>query len=469
MPAAFDLIVIGTGMGGNGPAHRCRQAGWRVAVVDDEPYGGTCPLRGYDPKKVLVGGAELADWHRRLTGWGIAGDARIDWPALMRFKRTFTDPVPASREAAFQNAGIATFHGVARFTSVDHLVVGEREGDRELAATHFLLASGAEPRRLDLPGEEHLRTSTEFLELDALPQRVAFIGAGYIAFEFAHLARRAGAEIVMFGRGTPLARFDQDLVQRLVAHTRALGVDVRLKAPVTAVETHDGGYRVHFEAPTGDAATETDLVVHAAGRVPKTRGLDLPTARVTTDARGAVEVNDYLQSVSNPRVYAAGDAALPPGSLPLSPVAAHEGLIVASNLLHGNRKTPDYRGTPSVVFTVPPLARVGLTEAEARAQQLAVRVKSAETGSWYSNRRVREPTGMFKTLVEAGTGRIVGAHLLGPQAELGHQPLRPRHPAGAPGGGPDAPDLRLSEQRVRRRVHVLTKMSTTNPPTVAAQ
>lgn len=132
---------------------------------------------------------------------------------------------------------------------------------------------------------------------------------------------------------------------------------------------------------------------------------------------GGVAVNEYLQCVSNPRVHAAGDAALPPGSLPLSPVAAHEGLTVASNLLHGNRKTPDYRGTPSVVFTVPPLARVGLTEAEARAQQLAVRVKSAETGSWYSNRRVCEPTGMFKTLVEAGTGRVVGAHLLGPQAE----------------------------------------------------
>jgi glutathione reductase (NADPH) len=417
MTASFDLIIIGTGMAGNGAAHRCRPAGWRVAVVDDEPYGGTCPLRGCDPKKVLVGGADLVDWHWRMTGWGLAGEAHIDWPALMRFKRTFTDPVPASREAAFQQAGIATVHGVARFTGVDRLAVSEREGDRELEATHFLIASGAEPRRLDIPGEEHLRTNTEFLELDALPRRVALVGAGYIAFEFGHLARRAGAEVIMLGREGALAQFDQDLVQRLVAHTRALGVDVRLNAPVTAVEAHDGGYRVHFGAPKGDAAIETDLVVHAAGRVPKTRELDLPTANVKTDARGAVEVNEYLQSVSNPRVYAAGDAALPPGSLPLSPVAVHEGLIVASNLLHGNRKTPDYRGTPSVVFTVPPLARAGLTEAEARTQHLAVRVKSEETGSWYSNRRVRETTGMFKTLVEAETGRVVGAHLLGPQAD----------------------------------------------------
>lgn len=413
MAESYDLIVIGTGAAGSGPATRCRAAGWRVAVVDDEPYGGTCALRGCDPKKVLVGAGDLVDWHRRMTDAGIAGDARIDWPALMRFKRTFTDPVPASREAGFQKAGIVTCHGAARFTAEDRLVVG----DRELKAAHFVIASGAEPRRLDIPGEEHVRTSTDFLELDELPRRIVLIGAGYIGFEFAHIARRAGADVVVLGRERALAQFDQDLVQRLVAHTRALGVDVRLKAPVTAVEARGGGYRVHVQGADGDEAVEADLVVHGAGRVPKTRALDLGTAHVKTDERGAVAVNEYLQSVSNPRVYAAGDAALPPGSLPLTPVAAHEGLIVASNLLHGNRKTPDYRGIPSVVFAVPPLARVGLTEAEARNRQLAVRVKSEETGTWYSNRRVRETTGMFKTIVEEGTDRVLGAHLLGPHAE----------------------------------------------------
>jgi glutathione reductase (NADPH) len=130
-----------------------------------------------------------------------------------------------------------------------------------------------------------------------------------------------------------------------------------------------------------------------------------------------VEVNEYLQSVSNPRVYAAGDAALPPGSLPLTPVAAHEGLVVASNLLHGNQKNPDYRGIPSVVFTIPPLAGVGLTEAEARRQQLDVRTKTEDTSRWYSNRRVNESCAMFKTIVENGSDRVLGAHLLGPYAE----------------------------------------------------
>ena len=413
MPESYDLIVIGTGTGGSGPAFRCREAGWRVAVVDDEPYGGTCALRGCDPKKVLVGAAEVVDWHRRMTGSGISGDTRIDWPTLMRFKRTFTDPVPASRESAFRNAGIATHHGIARFIGEDRLVVG----DRELQARHVVIASGAEPRLLGIPGEEHLRTSTDFLELDELPPRIALIGAGYIAFEFAHIARRAGAEVVMLGREKALASFDQDLVQRLVAHTGALGVDVRLNAPATAIETGIGGYQVHFGGPSGDQAVEADLVVHAAGRVPKTRQLDLRRANVRTDERGAVEVNEFLQSVSNPRVYATGDAALPPGSLPLTPVAAHEGLVVASNLLHGNRKTPDYRGIASVVFTVPPMARVGPTEAEARQQRLTVRVKSEETAWWFSTRRVHESTAMFKTIVEEGTQRVLGAHLLGPHAE----------------------------------------------------
>lgn len=413
MTETYDLVVIGTGAGGSSPATRCRKAGWRVAVVDDEPYGGTCALRGCDPKRVLVGAAELMDWHRRMHDQGVAGDAHIDWSALVRFKRTFTDPVPRRVEAGFQAAGIDSYHGVARFTAEDQLMVG----DRALEARHFVIASGAEPRRLDIPGADLVRTSTDFLDLDTLPRRIALIGAGYIAFELAHIARRAGAEATMLGRSKALAGFDQDLVQRLVAHTQRFGVDVRLHSPVTGVEARGGGNRVHWSGVNGDQFVDADLVVHSAGRLPKTRELNLAAARVTTDGRGAVTVNEYLQSVSNARVYAVGDATLPPGKLPLTPVAAHEGIVVASNLLHGNRKRPDYRGTPSVVFTVPPLAKVGLTEVEARDQGIAVRVKAEETGGWFSNRRVNEATAMFKTVVDETTDQVLGAHLLGPDAE----------------------------------------------------
>jgi glutathione reductase (NADPH) len=158
-------------------------------------------------------------------------------------------------------------------------------------------------------------------------------------------------------------------------------------------------------------------VVHGAGRVPKTSELDLARANIDADARGAVKVNEWLQSVSNPMVYAAGDAAASPGALPLTPVAAHQSLIVSSNLLHGNNKRPDYRGISSVVFTTPALAAVGKTEEQARSDGLKVRVKCEDASGWQSNRRVNEKAAMYKTIVDEATGRILGAHVLGPHAE----------------------------------------------------
>jgi len=413
MAETFDLIVIGTGSGGSAPAYRCRAAGWRVAVVDELPYGGTCALRGCDPKKVLVGAADLADWNRRMQGRGITGDARISWSDLMRFKRSFTDLVPANREQAFEQAGIATYHGPGRFVSPDQLSVD----GQVLEARHFVIAAGAKPRRLGVPGEEHLITSTAFLELDQLPARIAFVGAGYISFEFAHVARRAGAQATIVGRGKPLQHFEQDLVARLVNHTQSLGIELRLDAEVTAIEPRGAGCRLRVNTEGRTETVEADLVVHGGGRVPNTEGLDLGTANIATEPDGGVRVNEFLQSVTNPRVYAAGDAAAAPGSLPLTPVAAYEGVIVAANLVKGNTQRPDYGGIPSVVFTVPPLAGVGLTEAQARAQQLDIRVKVADTSGWYSNRRVAEICAMFKVIVDPKTDRIVGAHLLGPHAD----------------------------------------------------
>ena len=409
----YDVIVVGTGEGGSGVATRCAKAGLRVAVIDDEPYGGTCALRGCDPKRVLVGGSELVDWHRRMLGHGVSGDTRLDWSALMTFKRAFTEPVPQRRETAFKKLGIATYHGVGRFSSPDQFAAD----GKELTANFFVIASGARPATLGIAGEEHLKTSTDFLDLDLLPRRIVLVGAGYIAFEFAHIAARAGAEVVVFSRGRPLKQFDSDLVSRLVDHTRILKVDVKLDSPVQGVERVGSEFRVKFRGPTGEESVSTDIVVHAAGRVPKTGELDLAGANVETDQRGAIRVNDWLQSVTNPKVYAAGDAVASPGARALTPVAAHQSAIVASNLLNGNRKTPDYRGIPSVVFTTPCLAGVGLTEEEARSKGLRIRVKSEDTRNWFSNRRVCEMAGMYKAILEEQSGRVLGAHLLGPQAE----------------------------------------------------
>lgn len=415
MADEFDLVVLGTGAGGSGPAAKCAAAGIRVAIVDDQPYGGTCALRGCDPKKVLVGATDVTSWHARMLGHGIAGDATVEWPALMRFKRTFTDPVPPAAEKGFDEKGIETLHGEARFVAEDRLTVGARE----LSARHIVLATGASPRPLHISGEDLVISSTEFLELEALPPRIAFVGAGYISLEFSHIARRAGSAVTILGSGKPLPGFDSAGVELLLRHTRDIGVDVRLNTTVTGIERLEGTstFRVHTRSGETDGMVEADLVVHGAGRVPNTARLDTAVGHVALDEHGAVVVNEFLQSTTNPRVYAAGDVTLPPGSIPLTPVAGHEGMTVASNILHGKTKRPDYRGIPSVVFTLPSLAGVGLTEEAARQSGLPIRVKSEETADWYANRRVREPVAMFKTIVNTETDLVLGAHLLGSHPE----------------------------------------------------
>ena len=409
----FDLIVIGTGAGGSTPAHKCRAEGWRVAVIDDRPYGGTCALRGCDPKKVLVGAAELIDWNRRMAAHGVSSrDLHIDWPALMRFKDSFTQPVSERVENNLHKKGIETFHGAARF--LDRSTI-EVDG-KQLRSKAFVIAAGARPASLNIAGEELLTTSDEFLDLEKLPERILFVGGGYISFEFAHIAARAGAKVTILHRSDrPLAHFDLELVERLVEATRAIGVDVRLERPVRSIRQKDGGLLVE----AGDGATaerfDADLVVHGAGRVPHLEELRLEAAEVKREKNG-VTVNEFLQSVSNPSVYAAGDAAATSGA-PLTPVAGHEGHIVASNLLNGNRRTPDYSGISSVVFTVPPLASVGMQEQEARSKDLRYRVETAETSEWYSSGRIAERFSGYKVLVEEDSGYILGAHLLGAHSE----------------------------------------------------
>jgi len=413
MATTVDVIVIGTGSAAQAVAYKCREAGWSVAVVDCRPFGGTCQLGGCDPKKVLVGVSELADWSHRMQGKGVSTPAlSISWPDLIRFKRTFTDPPPEENAQAFAKAGILARHGRAHF--VDRTTV-EVDGET-LVGRHVVIAGGARHATLGIPGEDLLTTSTQFLELDRLPRRILFVGGGYIAFEFAHIAARAGAQVRVLHRGSrPLQKFDPDLVDTLLEATKDLGVEVGLNTEVVAIERQAGRLLVHARTSGQEQAFDADMVVHAAGRVPEIDDLDLEVAGVARTAAG-VSVNDYLQSVSNPAVYAAGDAVAS-GGFPLTPVAGMQGAIVASNLLKGNHGTPNYAGIPSVVFTTPPLARVGLTEEAAYAEGLRFATNHGDTSDWYTSRRVALRHTGFKTLVEEGTGRILGAHLLGQHAE----------------------------------------------------
>ncbi len=286
-------------------------------------------------------------------------------------------------------------------------------GTDELTSNRSLIAAGAEPRAVGIPCEELLATSTDFLDLDALPRRILFIGGGYVSFEFAHIAARAGASVTIAERGKlPMNAFDPDLVFELEAASEEAGIRVRTETEITSIERRDS----HLAARSGRGEElEANLVVHGAGRAPEIGAVDLAVGEVEFDPARGVHVNEYLQSTSNPRVYAAGDAANTRG-WPLKPVAVHEGLIATSYLLHGNHETPDYTGTPSVAFTVPALARAGLTEEEAHAQGLDFEVNMQRTSGRFTARRTREEHAAYKVLSESGSGRIMGAHLLGGNA-----------------------------------------------------
>jgi glutathione reductase (NADPH) len=414
MTQKFDLIVIGTGTAGSIIAKECRSAGWSVAIIDSRPFGGTCALRGCDAKKVLVGAAEVIDWAKRMQGKGItSSDPQIDWRTLMQFKRTFTEPVPQKREKTYADVGIKAFHGHAKF--VDETTV--QVGDEYLSGRYVAIASGAVPAPLSIPGEEYLTYSDQFLELETLPRQIVMIGGGYISMEFAHVAARAGAQVRILHQGSrPLEPFDPDLVERLVEATRKLGIDLQVNTEVKGIKKQADRLVVQVETEQGEETFDTEIVVHGAGRVPAIQNLDLEKAGIKYEKRG-ISVNDYLQSISNPQVYAAGDVSAS-GAPPLTPVSSIEGHVVANNLLQGNHHKPDFTEIPSMVFSLPSLASVGLQEKAAREQGLKFKtLYESDTSDWYFSRRINEPYSGFKVLVEEGSDRILGAHLLGAYAK----------------------------------------------------
>jgi glutathione reductase (NADPH) len=420
----FDLIVIGTGVAASTVAWKCHSVGWSVAIIDSRPFGGTCVLRGCDPKKVLVSAAEVIDLNKRMQSKGIidTNAVKIQWPDLMRFKRSFTEPIPKEREEQFSKAGIIAFHGRARFIDQRTLKVDDSP---TIEGRHLLIATGAQPMKLNIPGEENIVKSDQFMELNELPSNIVFVGGGYISFEFAHVAARAGANVTILHRGIrPLNNFDPYLVDMLVQRTRELGIDIHLQTKVERIESskadsnHNDRFIVHYSdtANGNKYKIKANMVVHGAGRVPEIDDLDLETGVVERENKKGIRVNEYLQSVSNPAVYAAGDAAAS-GGLPLTPVGVYEGEIAAANLLEGNHIKPNYKGIPSVVFTIPPLASVGLQEEAARKQGLHFRINQADTSSWYSSRRVGEKCSGYKVLIEENTDRVLGAHVLGHHSE----------------------------------------------------
>jgi glutathione reductase (NADPH) len=355
---------------------------------------------------VLLDAAHAVQQAESLTGQGLTGDCRIDWPALIARRRTFTEPATAAQEEWLGGAGVELLHGEARIVGDGELLV---DGDA-IRAEHVVIASGARPRELGIRGEELLIHADAVMELDSLPGRVVFVGGGYVSFEFAGLVQRAGASTTILERSDrSLKGFDADLAEMLVERYSSLGIDVVMDAPVTELQEADTGILVK----TSNHEFETDLVVHGAGRVPDIDSLGLESAGVDYDSRG-VTVDERLRSVSNSRFHAAGDAAS--SGLPLTPVASVQGRVVAADIL-GEDASFDGRATPSVVFSDPPLATVGMGAAEARSLEEDISITFNDMSSWFTQKRLGHTHAAAKVLTESASGRVVGAHLLGPVAD----------------------------------------------------
>ena len=404
MKHRFDLVVIGTGTSAYTVAHACRAEGMSVAVIDERPYGGTCAMRGCQAKKYFVEAARVVEQARAMQGLGIVGEPSIDWSALQKAKRAFTDAVPAGTEKGFADVGMILFHGHASFVGENSVRVGEDV----LICDYVVVATGAVPAPLGFPGAEHCISSDEFLELEILPARIGFVGAGFISMEFAHVAAMTGAKATIVQRSERILRgFDHDLTGMLLEATRAAGIDVILDAPISSVTRSDDGVTVRFGAD--DREQTFDLLVHGAGRIPAVQKLGLDAARVSYGP-GGIEVTDSMRSVSNGHVYAVGDVVASPYQLAL--VADREAEVAAENIL-GRETAMDYTGVAATVFTCPPLSRVGLDEDQAREAGLDFRVTAKDPTGWPSSKRIGQRHAGYKVLLENGTNRILGAHLLG--------------------------------------------------------
>lgn len=411
---AYDVTVIGSGSAGSTIAHGCAAAGLRVALIDQEPLGGTCALRGCDAKKILYGAAEVAERARAMVGHGIAAPATIDWPALMAFKRSLIAGTSERAEESYRDEGIDVYHQTARFLD-GHRLAWESGGPDDVIETGVTaIAAGACPRPLGIPGAELVTTSDRFLDLDALPPRLVFVGGGYISFEFAHIAHAAGAGVSIVHRGErPLEGFEPALVDRLVDGYRDHGMDVVTEAPADAIERRGAELVVKLGGEHRGTELAADMVVHGAGRIPQIDALDLAAAGVERTRRG-VAVDAHLRSVSNPDVFAAGDAA--DLGLPLTPVAGLEGRIVTANILRPGSAVFDPACTPTICFSSPVLAGVGPTVQRAREQWAEVSVDDYDMSQWYNQRRLNLRRAAARIL-RSGDGLIIGAHLLAPAAD----------------------------------------------------
>jgi glutathione reductase (NADPH) len=407
MPYDFDLVVIGAGSGGTRASRLSAGMGARVAVVEESRLGGTCVNVGCIPKKLLVYashyGHDFAD--AAAFGWDV-GPRRFDWKRLIANKDVEIARLNGVYAKLLDDAGVTRIDGRARLVDPHTLAIGERR----ISAEHVLVATGSWPSLPLTPGIEHAISSNEAFRLDALPERVVVVGGGYIAVEFAGIFHGMGAAVSQLYRGDLFLRgFDDDVRTTLADEMRKQGIDLRLRCDVTRIEKAPAGLRI---ALTDGSQLEADAILYATGRRPNTKGLGLEAAGVATGPGGEILVDDYSRT-NVPNVWAIGDVT---DRINLTPVALHEGICFARTVFGGTPTKPDHRDVPTAVFSTPNIGSVGLTEQEARARCGAVRVFRERFRPLRHTLTGRDEKTLVKLVVDAASDRVVGAHMVGPEA-----------------------------------------------------
>lgn len=401
----YDTIVIGGGPGGLAAAYGLA-AKQKVLVIESDLWGGTCPNYGCDPKKMLYRGVEVKNAALRMNGFGISGTAKIDWPSLMAFKRSYTTGIPAGTLTGLTRTGIKTLYGRAQLLG-QHMV---KVGSQNVTGEHIVIATGHTPRFPDIPGANLLKTSRDFLDVDELPTSIAFIGAGYVSVELANIAAAAGADVHIIGHSYRLLRaFPKAATEALKQLLLKTGIHFHPNVELTKISPL--GTMTHLHADGFDL--NVDMAVTAMGRIANVADLGLANAGIKSDLRG-IPVDDHLRTaVAN--IYAIGDVNLKPQPK-LTPVAGFEGRYVAQQIL-GSQEPIHYPAIPTIVFGPTELAKVGVALEDALAAPEQYQVTHNETTHWYTYNRIQDPDAQVWTIVDKSTGKLAGAVVLASLAE----------------------------------------------------
>ncbi len=408
----YDAIVVGSGTAGQTAAYDLREKNLRTALIEksDSP-GGTCALSGCQPKKWFYEMTELMARSKHLKGKGILAPPKALWSEILEQKNKFTRHIPDGTVEGLVGAGIDFYEGAAEFVEPDTV----QAGNDSLKARYFVLATGASPVRLPIDGNRYIKDNVDFLGLEVLPERIFFVGGGFVSFEFAHFAAALGPEnreiIIGEAAERPLGPFDSEMVDLLVKASEEEGITVLPGLDIKAVGKEKKGYAV----TTGSGKKfETDLVVHGAGRAADLEGLCLDRAGVEYSGKG-IAVDENMRT-SNPAIYAIGDCA---ATAQLARVADCEAHVAARNisaeLLGGEQARIDYNTVPALLFTYPQYGMVGKTEDALKKESVEYRKSFAKNLGWPTYKRVGMKHAAYKILV-GPDNRILGAHFLSDNA-----------------------------------------------------